>query len=141
MLIPLQQLPLIGVLYLFQSIIRHAYSYEYFYPAIEESIVNILSDNSLEQEVKMYSIFFISTILIELGKENPFDGLIDSFGDKLPFPIQFGILYESDNIEKHSKVLKKQEKHLDRILKHSGIKLRNYIEQIHTKPLKRLAEK
>jgi hypothetical protein len=138
---PLQQLPIIGVVFLFQSIIRHAYSYEFFNPAIEEAVVNILSDDKIENEVKMYTLFFISTIMIELKKENPFDGLIENYGDTLPFPIQFAIMYESDNVYSHSKILKKQAKYFERILKHSSKELRNYIEDIHTKPIKQISNK
>lgn len=135
---PLQQLPVIGVLFLFQSIIRHAYSYEFFFPAIENSIIDILSEDKIEEETKIYALFFIAVIFIELGRENPFDGLIDNFKNKLPFPIQFAIMYESKDIKLHSHIIKKQVKHLKSILKHSSKELINYLEGIHTKPIKKL---
>jgi len=136
---PLQQLPEIGILFLFQSIIRHAYSYEFFFQAIEEAILNILSSSNIEENVKMYAMFFISIVLIDLGKENPFNGLIDNFKNKLPFPIQIAIMYESNNLKSHSTILKKQSKHLEKILKHANKELKNYIENIHTKPIKQLS--
>ncbi len=139
--LPFQQLPELGVLFLFQSIIRHSYSYEFFYPAIQDSIINILADTKIDNEVQMYSLFFISVILMELGKDNPFDGLIDNFNEKLPFPIQFAIKYESDHEKLNSAILRKLDKHLAKIIKHSSKELRNYIDAIHSKPIRKILNK
>ncbi|MCH7826447.1 MAG: NACHT domain-containing protein [Bacteroidetes bacterium] len=135
---PFKELPTIVNLFIFQFIIRNSYSYEYFYPAIEDSILEIISDDSLSNESKMYSLFFISVILIDLGKENPLDGLIEEFKNELPFVIQFAIMYESKEIKTHSAILKKQEKRLQKVIKHSSKELKDYFNEIHSVPVKKI---
>ena len=139
--LPLNKLPKVSLLYIFQAIMRQSYSFEFFYPALEDSIINILNDDNISTEEKSYSLFFISVILIDLGKENPFDGLIENLMDDLPLSIQFGIMYESDKLKEHSKILKKQDRKLKRTMKHASNSVKSFIDKIHSKPVKQLSKK
>lgn len=134
----LQNLSEINVLYLFQLFVRNFYSYNFFDRAIDDAVINILSDDNITEEEKIYASFFLSVISIDLGKDNPFDGLIEEFKTKLPLTIQLALYYESKNLKKHSTLLKKQEKKFIRYLKHGNAELRSYLEIINKRPIKEL---
>ena len=133
---PFQDMPEIMVLEFFQAIINNAYSYEYFVKALNNSILEIGSDDQITEEEKIYSYFFISVIYRALDLENPFDNLIDTFKGHIPQPVHFGLYYESKRNDKPSKLLKRIERNLKSKLKKQH-DFREYAKNLHELPLKK----
>ncbi len=133
---PLRELSEIMILEFFKAVINETYSYEYFVKAFESAILELCSAKNSKIENAAYSLFFISVIYQALKKENPFDGLIENFKGKLPFPIQFGLFYESNNAKHHSTLLKRNERNLKQKIKKSP-QLRRYVEKLHELPVSR----
>ena len=133
---PFQDMPEIMVLEFFQAIINNAYSYEYFIKALNNSILEIGTNDQLTEEEKIYSLFFISVIYRALDIENPFDNLIDTFKGQIPQPIQFGLYYESKRDSKPSKLLKRIERNLKAKLKKQH-DFHVYAKKLHELPLKK----
>lgn len=131
---PFQYLPEMAILCFFQVVVRQYYSYEYFYKALEDAVLEILSNEDIPTEVKIYCIYFISVIFIDLKKENPFDGLIEKFQKEIPIQIQLAINYDIDNLENRSKILRKFEKNFINKVKDSN-ELKQYIHNLHSIPL------
>ena len=141
---PFQSWPEMAILYIFHAFMRTSYSYEFFNKALEQAIVEILADKHLSDDVKVYSMYFISVIYIELKLPNPFGGLLENFGDNIPLPIQFAIKYEDEQILQHSAILKKQQKNLMRKLKGSRYKdpeLSNYVKDLFQLPVNKKLKK
>ena len=132
----LNNLPEMLILEFFQVLFRQSYSYEFFLKALEASIIDLITDDKIDNEYKAYALFFISVVFRDLEKENPFDGLIQELQNSLPLPIKFGLLYEAKHIPHQSKLLRKIEKKIMRELRKNP-SLREYAKQLHEIPIKK----
>jgi hypothetical protein len=129
--------PPMRLLEFFKIIISNAYGYEYFRKAMDGASVEILSNKTISDDLKGYSLFFLATMYVALKEPNPFDGLIDELKDKLPLVVQFGILYESDRVGLYSTAVKKQSKKLFQAASRSQ-QFESYVKKIHAVPIERL---
>ncbi len=131
---PLKELPEIFVLNFFEAVTNSAYAYRFFLLAADNAVVALLADESIDRERQAYALFFLSTLYRALGKENPFDGLLKEFDRDLPLAVQFGIHYESDHVQHHSTLLKRNEKQLKHKMKKNP-SLTRYAKRLHEVPV------
>ena len=129
----LAKLPRMHLLWLFQSIIREHYSYEFFIPALEDSSLLIL-DEEIEDSTKMYALFFLNVAYLESKAGKTFDFLLKDFGHKLPIDILLAYNHESKDIKKKSELMKKQDKRIHKILK-TDRNLAKEVEKLYENPL------
>ena len=133
---PLSDLPEIFVLEFFQAVTCSCYAFRFFEKAMDSAVLHIGSDNDMDDEAKAYSLFFLSGLYRALGKDNPFDGLIEKFERKLPFVLKLGIYYESKLVKHHSSLLKRNVKKLRQQMKKSP-ELSQYSQRLHELPISR----
>lgn len=131
---PLDDLPEIIVLNFFEAVTNSAYGYRFFMRAADSAVVHILADNSQDRDKKAYALFFLSTLYRALGKENPFDGLLDEYDRDIPLPVQIGILYDSQQLKHQSTLLKRNEKRVKHEMKKNP-QLRSYAKRLHEIPV------
>ncbi len=138
---PLAVIPEIKLLWLMTMIIRDSYSYEFFKNAIEDVWLQI-EDRDIDEKTKCVALFFSSVVALDLEIPNPFDFLIKNHKNDIPLYINFGLLYEGENLKHHSEFLKKQLKKMKQNLKMSPATAR-YAEALHEKSIeyKKLKEK
>lgn len=129
---PFSSLSEIHLLWWIQLIIRESYSYDYFTKAFDEAIL-LIEDASIDDRVKVYAIFFIGVISLDLGNKTAFDYLIDKYKSSLPLQLQFALYYEGKRLDDPSQVLKKQMKKLKQKVKSYD---ENQIKNLHEKPIK-----
>ena len=103
---------------------------------MDSAVLHIGSDNDMDDEAKAYSLFFLSGLYRALGKDNPFDGLIEKFEKKLPFVLKLGLYYESMLVKHHSSLLKRSVKKLRQQMKKSP-ELSQYSKRLHELPISR----
>lgn len=104
----------INLLCLMQGIMRHNYSYPFFSKALEDITLMISDDKQIDLNSKVYSLFFLSVIGLDLNRKDPFDFLINEYGNRLPIQLELAINFESKELKIQSKALKNINK---RILK------------------------
>jgi NACHT domain len=131
--IGLSRLPRMHLLWLFQTIIRENYSYEFFIPALEESSLRILEEN-LDDSTKMYALFFLNVAYIDSGAGKSFDFLLKDFSKSLPLDILLAYNHESKSIKNKSDLMKKQNKRIKKVL--GGSKdLGTEIQKLYENPI------
>ena len=131
---PLIDMPEIFVLHFFQAVSSSCYSYRYFVKALENCVLEIACDKALSKEEQAYTIFFISTVYRALKLPNPFDGLLETFSKDLPLPVRLGVFYNTEQVEHHSALLKRNEKWVKHEMKRNP-QMRNYAKRLHELPV------
>ena len=106
----------ISLLWWIQYMLRDSYSYDYFEKALETTTLKI-DEFEEDEDTKLYALFFSSLISLELGNSEPFEFLINNHKTDLPLNLQFGFYYEGTKLKDTSKLVKKQVKRIQRILK------------------------
>ncbi|MEW5789393.1 MAG: NACHT domain-containing protein [Pseudomonadota bacterium] len=142
---PLTELPEMHLLWFFQRIIRGAYGFDYFEKAITSTILNI-DQSILDQDSKMYALFFASCYAAEFGDASGFEYLSRNYGaHRLPLPVSIAMRLEQETNKDFSKLplLKEHEKRLNNILKHKNEKSKidsiagsKAIDDLFDKPIK-----
>ncbi|NMB96010.1 MAG: NACHT domain-containing protein [Clostridiaceae bacterium] len=130
---PLAKFPEIYILWLFQLIIRESYSYDFFKNAVDS--MNLLieaTDKSFEE--KVYALFFTAVIAMDLSEQDPFDFILDTYGDQLPIQLKLAISHEGDKLKHISNHVKKNIKKLKQLAKTSDT-TRALINSLYEKPL------
>jgi hypothetical protein len=130
---PLSVLPPIRLLEVMKVIVSGCYGYQFFLKAMDSAVISLL-DSDMEDDERGYALFFLSVLYVKLEQPNPFDGLLDHLKGKLPLSVQFGVLYESDHVDHHSTLLKKQNKNLMQDVKRSP-QLLSYVKKLHSNPV------
>lgn len=96
-----------NLLCLMQGIIRDCYSFKFFEKALIDSCLHIDTNTEINTVTKIYSLFFISVIGMDLESSAPFDYLLKNYKSQLPQPIELAIKFETENIKQQSSLLKK----------------------------------
>lgn len=138
----LATLPEISVLWVFQYLMRDSYSYDYFKLAIETATIQ-LDDSLIEHDAKMFGLFFLSLIGLDLEEELPLKFLIEKYGiERLPASISVALRAESDaiNASGHSILLKKHNKKFKKILK-GNRSFSALLKDLFDKPITQTKEK
>jgi hypothetical protein len=127
----------IRLLEFFKVIINNTYGYEYFRKAMDTAILDIITNNAMSDDQKGYSLFFLSTMFVSMKEENPFEGLIEHLQDRLPVAVQFGIMYESENVNHLSVAVKKQTKKLIQSARRSA-PFYAYVKHLHADSINKI---
>jgi hypothetical protein len=130
----LSQFPEVFLVWLFQAIIKDGYGFEYYKRAIDNANLQIIEDIELPENNKIFCLFLIGFVAVELKIAKPFDFLIDSFENELPLNVQLALKYESLNMEDLSKLLNKQNKKLEKAIRDSA-SVKDFIKSFHERPL------
>lgn len=135
---PFSQFSQMTVLWIFQFLMRTNYSYEFFKSAIEDSALKIEASN-LEEELKLYSLFFLNVTYLELGQNESFDFLLKSYVGKLPLDLMTAVDFESKEFSDRNALMRKQDKYVKRLLKgNSGV--RSALDVMLKKPLANISK-
>ena len=115
-------LPQMHLLCLLQMFIREGYSYPFFAKAFEDAALRI-DDSSLEDETKAYALFFLNVAYIDIpksGKSETFDFMLSRIQKALPVDLQLALWHEGKNVKERTKLMRKQDRRLRRILPHGN---------------------
>ena len=104
---PFGQMTPMSILYILQLLIRDAYSYVFFKPAIQTAALTV-DESQNPDDIKAYAIFFLDVMGIELGEANQFEFLLDNYANKMPLDLTMAIYCESKNLSDRSKIIRKQ---------------------------------
>ena len=126
-------LPKMHLLFILQLVLRESYSFEFFNKAMEESALNIVTGNYTEEE-KAFALFFLDVTFIELGRQSPFDFLLEEYGKVLPIEISLAISHEGDRLKNRTRLMKRQDKKVHRLLESALQKQK--IKELYDKPIK-----
>lgn len=130
----LNQLPELQLLCLITFILRQAYSYDFFLPALQESKFQVEIDECLDTELKNTSIFLFDTVLASLGDKHAFVSLTDKRESTLSWTIRFGITKAAQDVDLINTATKKMEKRISKATKGNRPFI-NYIEQVQEVPI------
>jgi hypothetical protein len=84
------------LLWLFAGLVKHCLAYEFFHKALPNAILDIDQDQTLSEEEKIYSQFFVACALGELGDSQGFEFMLKNYKtDVLPLPVSIGIHCEA----------------------------------------------
>ena len=141
---PFTYLPQMSILWLIQLVIRNGYSFSFFKKALESAALSISCDEfdykNYDAEIKPYALFFLNVTYIELGLENSFDFLLESFKDTLPLDISLALRHESEDITERTRLMKKQDKRVRKLIR-GNQNLKQIIERMYSIPVKQIEEK
>lgn len=87
------KLPRVIVLWWVQFIVKESYAYLHFKKAIVEATIHI-DDSKIDDDLKMYSLFFIGLVGAELEEFEPFRYLLSKYKDRLPDDLAIGLQAE-----------------------------------------------
>ncbi len=132
---PFAVLPGIRLLWLMQSFMGDVLSYQYFDKALDNSVLLIYADPSLDNEIKMYSLLFIGCVLLGLGNQEPFNYLLDEFKKELPLDLLVLLKYRNEDVINQSKLLKSHIKRVNKLMKDNSLTIRTSLNELHNKPL------
>jgi hypothetical protein len=118
------------ILSIFQYIIRHNYSYEYFLDALD-TIVCAIDESDRDEETRAYALFFASVVGLELGFEEPLKYLLENYS--LPIPVQIASKFEAEKLNVISKKIEKRLRKISHRFKENNI--RGLIESAYNKPI------
>lgn len=82
-------------------------------------------------------MFFLNVAYIDMGKPGGFDFLLNAHTGSLPLDIQLAIGHEAKELRTRSQLLKKQEKHLRKMLRDNS-ELRNSVRALYNVPVREL---
>lgn len=131
--VALSKLPRMHLLWLFQTLIRSNYSYEFFIPAMEDAALTILKEE-IDDTTKMYALFFLNVAYIDSGAGKTFDFLLKDFGKSLPLDVLLAYNHESKDIKAKNELMKKQDKRIKRLFGNNK-QLTNEIHKLYENPL------
>jgi energy-coupling factor transporter ATP-binding protein EcfA2 len=124
--------PKLVALWWIQFIIRESYEFEFFKKALEDATLNI-DDASIDEDVKIYALFFIGTLGLRLEIYDPYNFLLSKYKEKLPEDITLGMQNEIVNSKTQQKDLLKSKKWLERRISRMH---RHMLKQISYEPIK-----
>ncbi len=91
----------IQLLYLFSMLSKHVFGYEFFRKALPLAMLQLDEEALLDDERKIYGLFFAASALRELEDNCGFRFLLEKHKtDTLPLPISLGIRGETDSRDK-----------------------------------------
>lgn len=135
-----RKLTTIQVLFIFQFVVRHSYSFEFFADALEDAAEKLVKADISDEE-RIYSCFFLSATCMELGKDNALDVLVQHFDlGSLPLPVRLGISQEAKQYAKKKQIpaaLKKHNKKF-RQMRRANQGRRDKLDHYFETPLQRL---
>lgn len=129
---PLSALPPMQLIYILSYGVCHAYGYEYFSDAIQETIFEALGKDL--SEVEILELFLLSSTSAYLGKNQAFEGLINEHGKNLPETLKLGIRHFNYDFSLRSDATSKYIKKLNKNLKSRG-NLNELVTRLYDTPI------
>lgn len=127
------------LLYLLQMFIREGYSYSFFIDAIEDAALVIDDDLLIDDETKAYALFFLNVTYLDIsGKKNDqdtFDFMLKRVKHALPIELQLALGHEGEKAKERTKLMRKQDRYLRRILPKGGAR-KSFFKELYDLPLK-----
>lgn len=108
--------PTMFVLWLFQALLRNHYGYHYFRKALPGTAAAI-DEADEEHFTKVYSLYFLSMIGLELDDDSALSLLSDKYSVAMPLPMQLALGHAMDEFVNENKHLKKINKRVSRAIK------------------------
>lgn len=137
---PLQDLSPASILFLFASLLKNSYGYEYFKPALDHIGLDLCSDPDLS-DAKLIELFLVNSTIASLDNRGAFDSMINDYGKKIPLVVKMGILGELNDSKAASAVLKRFDKDFRKKVKDNP-NLRESLKSLIEKPtVKRVQKK
>lgn len=130
---PFNFFPEIHVLFLFQFFIRENYSYEFFKDAVDELNVNI-DDAECTEDEKLYGLFFVGVIAMDLGVKDPFDFLLEKYNSRIPIQLKLALSHEAKRLKHISSYVKKSIKKFHQNTR-GNVSLNKHIEILYSKSI------
>lgn len=131
----LSGMPELQLLCLITNVLRQAYSYDFFTPALKESKYHAETDSQMDSELKNTTIFLIDTVLACLGEKDAFISLTDKRESTLSWTLKFGINLAAQDVDLINSATKKMEKRINKAVK-GNIPFMNYITQVQETPIR-----
>jgi hypothetical protein len=131
---PISDMPELFALKFFEAVTNGCYSYRFFLKAADSAVLSICANQDCDNVRKAYALFFLSVLYRAFGRENPFDGLLESFEKDLPLSIRVGLLYEEKHTKHASTLLKRNAKWVKHEMKKNP-KLRSYTKRLLELPV------
>ena len=137
----LGELPEMHLLYLFKGLVEETLAYDFFKPAFEGVALSI--SESLDEEIKVLSLFFLACASDKLGNGDLFEYLVKDIGaERLPLSIGLALKVEmegSTNIHKFGLIKLHRDK-LHRLLrggrtKVEGIGVQQKLKDLYRRPI------
>jgi hypothetical protein len=125
------------LLFIFQALLRHSYSYRFFRKAMESTTLQIAGDISSD-DVKKYALFFTALIGRDLGYTEALGFLVKEYDmESLPLAVSSLLRVELKSMkdEEKSPLVRKQLKRVNKLLRDSRA-LRSQLEQVNSTPLR-----
>jgi hypothetical protein len=131
----LNHIPELQLLCLFTFTIRKAYSYDFFQPALHEAKIQTELDSGLDDNTRNTTLFFIDSVLAELGDENAFISLVEEHENSLHWVIKLGIEFTAGDSDFVNAATKKIAKKTARAMR-SNVNLHKYFHELQETPLR-----
>jgi hypothetical protein len=111
-------LPRMQLLYIVQWLMQDSYSFEFFKGAIEQAAL-LIDESDLPDEIKAYALLFLNGAYMSIGPDRSFDFLLKNYKPDLPLDVSLLVIEEGKRTKELSVLVKRQHKHLKRILKNN----------------------
>lgn len=115
----LSKLSRMDILAFLRYFIKTFYSYEFLKIPMINASFDITKEN-VDEKLKIYALYFISIVLIEL-KEEGFDTILNEYSKSIPLEIQLAIYNDCNSTEERKKLLKHQCQVIKKIFKKTKI--------------------
>jgi len=130
---PFSNMPRMHFLYIFQFLMRYGYSYSFFIRALEDAALTI-EEGDLDNEGKAYALFFLNVAYIDAGAGKTFDFLLKNHSEHLPLDLTLAYKHESGGFKQRTALMKKQDKRIQRLLKHNDA-LDRQVKELYENPV------
>ncbi|MFK3605237.1 NACHT domain-containing NTPase [Pseudomonas sp. AP19] len=131
----LNQLPELQLLCMLTTAVKKSYSYDFFLPALHEAKILAEIDTSLLDDERNVLLFFIDSVLANLGDDQAFISLVEKHGNSLNWTIRLGIDFSAQDAEFINSATKQMHKKLTKSLK-GNMNLKSYFLELQDKPIK-----
>lgn len=131
----LQELPELQVLCMLTTAIKQSYSYEFFLPALHEAKILAELDSKLDENEKNVLLFFIDSVLANLGDDQAFVSLVEKHENSLNWTLKLGIDFSSQDANFINATTKQIQKKITKSSK-NNYNLQKYFLELQDRPLK-----
>ncbi|WP_147468055.1 NACHT domain-containing protein [Pseudomonas coronafaciens] len=130
----LHHLPELQLLCMLTMAIKKAYSYDFFLPALHEAKILAEMDGSLSEEQRNVLLFFVDSVLANLGDDQAFIGLVENHSGSLSWTLRLGINFSSQDAQFINSATKQMYKKINKSSK-NNFNLQKYFLELQDKPL------
>lgn len=131
----LHHLPELQILCMLTTAVKNAYSYDFFLPALHEAKMLAELDSKLSEDERNVLLFFIDSVLANLGDDQAFISLVENHSNSLNWTIRLGIDFSSQDADFINSATKQMQKKIAKSAK-NNTNLQKYFMELQDKPLK-----